>query len=68
MPVQNISPVIDTVGRSGTFDESRAERISDDIILCQEPAKTNTTFFGNINHWILAQKLRLNISTWLRLA
>ena len=49
-------PVIDTVGRSGTFDESRAERISDDIILCQELAKTNTTFFGNINHWILSPK------------
>ena len=49
-------PVIDTVGRSGTFDESRAERISDDIILCQELAKTNTTFFRNINHWILSPK------------
>ena len=49
-------PLIDTSGRSGTFDESRAERISDDIILCQELAKTNTTFFGNINHWILSPK------------
>ena len=45
VPVQKYSPVIDSVGRSGTFDESRAERISDDIILCQELAKTNTTFF-----------------------
>ena len=49
-------PVVDTVGRSGTFDESRAERISDDIILCQELAKTNTTFLSNINHWILSPK------------
>ena len=49
-------PVVDTVGRSGTFDQSRAERISDDIILCQELAKTNTTFLGNINHWILSPK------------
>ena len=49
-------PVIDTVGRSGTFNESKAERISDDIILCQELAKTNTTFLGNINHWILSPK------------
>ena len=47
---------MEKVGRSGTFDESRAERISDDIILCQELAKTNTTFFGNINHWILSPK------------
>ena len=49
-------PVVDTVGRSGTFNESRAETISDDIILCQELAKTNTTFFSNINHWILSPK------------
>ena len=49
-------PVIDTGGRSGTFNESKAERISDDIILCQELAKTNTTFLGNINHWILSPK------------
>jgi|TARA_R100001163_G_scaffold53737_1_gene41071 hypothetical protein len=49
-------PVVDTVGRSGTFDESRAERISDDIILCQKLAETNTTFLGNINHWILSPK------------
>jgi len=49
-------PVVDTVGRSGTFNESKAERISDDIILCQELAKTNTTFLGNINHWILSPK------------
>ena len=60
-------PVVDTVGRSGTFNESKAERISDDIILCQELAKTNTTFLGNINHWILSQKLRLNTSILLRL-
>ena len=49
-------PVVDSVGRSGTFDESRAERISDDIILCQELAKTNTTFLSNINYWILSPK------------
>ena len=49
-------PVVDTVGRSVTFNESKAERISDDIILCQELAKSNTTFLGNINHWILSPK------------
>jgi hypothetical protein len=49
-------PVVDSVGRSGTFNESKAERISDDIILCQELAKANTTFLGNINHWILSPK------------
>ena len=49
-------PVVDTVGRSGTFNESRAEQITDDIIMCEQVAKTNTTFLGNINHWILSPK------------
>jgi len=49
-------PVVDTVGRSGTFDKSRAEQITDDIIMCEQVAKTNTTFLGNINHWILSPK------------
>jgi len=49
-------PVVDSVGRSGTFDESRAEQITDDIIMCEQVAKTNTTFLGNINHWILSPK------------
>ena len=49
-------PVVDTVGRSGTFDESRAEQITDDIIMCEQVAKTNTTFLSNINHWILSPK------------
>ena len=49
-------PVVDSVGRSGTFDKSRAEQITDDIIMCEQVAKTNTTFLGNINHWILSPK------------
>ena len=49
-------PVVDTVGRSGTFDKSRAEQITDDIILCEKIAKKNTTFLGNINHWIISPK------------
>tara|TARA_B100001029_G_C14786133_1_gene299268 strand:- start:186 stop:464 length:279 start_codon:yes stop_codon:yes gene_type:complete len=49
-------PVVDTVGRSGTFNESRAEQITDDIVMCEQVAKTNTTFLGNINHWILSPK------------
>ena len=35
-------PIIDTNGRSGTFDKSKAENITNDIILCEELAKKNT--------------------------
>ena len=35
-------PVIDTKGRSGTFDNSRADEITDDLITCKTLAKNNT--------------------------
>jgi len=35
-------PIIDSNGRSGTFNNSTAENITNDIILCQELAKKNT--------------------------
>ena len=31
-------PVVDTAGRSGTFPDSKAENVTDDIILCRELA------------------------------
>ena len=36
-------PLVDTVGRSGTFDESRAEQITDDKIMCAKLAEDNTS-------------------------
>ena len=34
-------PVVDTAGRSGTFPESQADNITNDIILCKELALEN---------------------------
>ena len=34
-------PIIDSNGRSGTFDNSRAENITNDIILCEQLAEDN---------------------------
>ena len=48
-------PVIDTKGKS-KFETSNASEISNDKILCQKLAKNNTTFFGNINFWILSPR------------
>lgn len=45
------SPVIDSVGRSGTFDEARATQITDDIIMCEKIADNNTTILSNISFW-----------------
>ena len=38
-------PVIDSKGRSGTFDNSRADEITDDLITCKTLAKDNTNMF-----------------------
>lgn len=36
------SPVVDTGGRSGTFPESKAGNVTNDILLCKQLAKENT--------------------------
>ena len=48
-------PIIDTKGKS-KFETSNASEISNDKILCEKLAKNNTTFFSNINFWILSPK------------
>ena len=45
-------PVVDTAGRSGTFDENKAHEITNDIQHCKKLAKNNTSFLGNIIYWI----------------
>jgi hypothetical protein len=37
-----IKQIIDTAGRSGTFNNSTAENITNDIILCEQLADKNT--------------------------
>lgn len=50
-------PIIDTAGRSGTFDSDRANLISDDIIICEELAKKNTNqlveSYKVVHNWYL---------------
>jgi len=45
-------PVVDTAGRSGTFNENKADQITNDKQHCKMVANNNTTFFGNIIYWI----------------
>ena len=35
-------PIIDTAGRSGTFNQDRANLITDDIVICEKLAEDNT--------------------------
>ena len=49
------TPLVDTKGRS-KFDLSNASEISNDLILCEKLADNNTTFFSNMNFWILSPR------------
>ena len=50
-------PIIDSSGRSGTFDSDRANQITNDIILCEELAKKNTNdlveSYKVVHNWYL---------------
>jgi len=47
-------PLIDTSGRSGTFNEDKAKEITNDIQHCKYLAKENTNFISNITYWTLS--------------
>ena len=47
-----LKPVVDTAGRSGTYNQDQAKEITNDLQHCKALAKNNTTFVGNIVYWI----------------
>ena len=59
-------PIIDSNGRSGTFDNSRAENITNDLILCEKLAKDNSSFFINIGHWVLSPTMDTRYESLMR--
>jgi hypothetical protein len=57
-------PIIDSNGRSGTFDKSKSENITNDTMLCEKLAKDNTNFF--VESYKVVQNWYLRPSTlWL---
>ena len=50
-------PIIDSNGRSGTFNNSTAENITNDIIICEQLAKNNTNdlveSYKVVHNWYL---------------
>lgn len=51
------SPLIDSSGRSGTFDISKAEEITNDMQHCKTLAKDNVNFVSNISYWVLSPSM-----------
>ena len=47
-------PLVDTAGRSGTFDEDKAKEISNDLQHCKQMAKDNTSITSNVSFWLMS--------------
>ena len=47
-------PIVDTGGRSGTYNEDKAKEISNDLQHCKQIAKENTNTLSNISFWLMS--------------
>ena len=59
-------PIIDTAGRSGTFDSDQAKEITNDEMHCEKLAKDNTNFISNISFWALNQNMDTKYESIMR--
>ena len=59
-------PIIDTAGRSGTFDTDQAKEITNDTQHCQTIAKDNTNFISNILYWTVSQTIDTKYESIMR--
>ena len=60
------SPIIDTAGRSGTFDTDQAKEITNDTQHCQTIAKNNTNFISNILYWSVSPTMDTKYESIMR--
>ena len=59
-------PIIDSAGRSGTFNEDKAKEITNDIQHCKYLAKENTNFISNITYWTLSPTMDTKYESIMR--
>ncbi len=59
-------PIIDTAGRSGTFNEDKAKEITNDTQHCKTIARENSTFVGNILFWSVSPTLDTKYESIMR--
>ena len=59
-------PLVDTRGRSGTYNESRAEEITNDKLLCSQFAKNNTSKMSNVTYWIFSPKMETRYQAYYK--
>ena len=46
------TPIIDSAGRSGTFNESKAVEITNDLQHCEQIAKQHSNFISEFVFWL----------------
>ena len=59
-------PIIDTAGRSGTFDTDQAKEITNDTQHCQTIAKYNTNMISNILYWSVSPTMDTKYESIMR--
>ena len=59
-------PVVDSMGRSGTYNEDRAKMITDDLQHCKMLAKENVTTLSNISYWIFSPSMDTKYKAYYR--
>jgi len=59
-------PVVDTLGRSGTYNEDRAREITNDLQHCKMLAKENVTTLSNISYWIFSPSMDTKYEAYYR--
>ena len=60
------SPIIDSAGRSGTFNTDQAKEITNDLQHCKTLAKENTNFFSNILYWSVSPTMDTKYESIMR--
>jgi len=53
----SFKPLIDTSGRSGTFNTDQAKEITNDLQHCKTLAKENSNFVSNILYWSVSSTM-----------
>jgi hypothetical protein len=59
-------PIVDTSGRSGTYNEDRAREITNDLQHCKMLAKENVTALSNISYWIFSPSMDTKYEAYYR--
>ena len=59
-------PLVDTSGRSGTFNTDQAKEITNDLQHCKTLAKENTNFVSNILYWSVSPTLDTKYESIMR--